>query len=871
MTRTISRPSERRPGIPSAAPLLRRIATDPAAPLIATIVGPGGTGKSATLDAVAHGYQQAGIEVLRPGTCELPTDEPGPAHPVLIDDAHRLDPRQLASLRRLCASATARLVLAYRPWPRSGVLRAVTTGSSAHRITVVVSHLDRAGVTARISARLGGPAPDSLVELVHEQSGGLPALVDLVTQALCDAGRYDVARPQEFRRPDRVSVSTALAERMRHHVDALDPLVQSLLTAMAFGAPLDVDVLRELLAVDPAAGSDVLIESVEAAVATGLLTETGALIPIIRSLVLRMTPVLRARDLQRRLAEIELDRGGSVLTAGRRLLGTGVVGERVATVFAAAAAEAESPALAAELLTAAVEAGLPPLSVAGRRAYAFALIGDLDRGLPLADQVIADPAAPNRVHAVTTAATVLSHRGLLASSAELLRFLPPEQALLAVAPLIGTGALADARAVLDAGLRADGPSTLLAGAAALLAGGVLNSVVGSGSAALSQLARAAVLLEPVAAGTLLPDTPAALTAIVAMQCGESAVAESTLRRAITGRHGGRPAQVRHRLLHAWVAMGRGRASRARRLLEADDTRFEPREELVAAALAIGLARRAGDNAALAKASTRARNALIEHPVDLYSLPYLGECAVAAARLGDREWLDPHLAEADALLAALGNPPLWTSTLHWYRMLAAAAGEEPELVAQEAAALAATSPTGSYHAALAAAAESWSAVLAGEIDADAVQTAARRLHGVGLVWEAAHLAGQAGQRASDRRTVVALQACARTLAGPTETAVLPDPPVATGDVAIEDDAAPLRRGADEPAGDAGGGPAAGDVTILSGREQEIGTLVLAGLTYKQIGERLFISAKTVEHHVARMRDRLGVSSRNDLFGRLRALV
>ena len=48
-------------------------------------------------------------------------------------------------------------------------------------------------------------------------------------------------------------------------------------------------------------------------------------------------------------------------------------------------------------------------------------------------------------------------------------------------------------------------------------------------------------------------------------------------------------------------------------------------------------------------------------------------------------------------------------------------------------------------------------------------------------------------------------------------------------------------------------------------------MLAGLTYKQIGERLFISAKTVEHHVARMRDRLGVSSRNDLFGRLRALV
>ena len=38
---------------------------------------------------------------------------------------------------------------------------------------------------------------------------------------------------------------------MRHHVDALDPRSQALLAALAVGAPLDLDVLRELLAVDP--------------------------------------------------------------------------------------------------------------------------------------------------------------------------------------------------------------------------------------------------------------------------------------------------------------------------------------------------------------------------------------------------------------------------------------------------------------------------------------------------------------------------------------------------------------------------------------------------------------------------------------------
>jgi len=60
-------------------------------------------------------------------------------------------------------------------------------------------------------------------------------------------------------------------------------------------------------------------------------------------------------------------------------------------------------------------------------------------------------------------------------------------------------------------------------------------------------------------------------------------------------------------------------------------------------------------------------------------------------------------------------------------------------------------------------------------------------------------------------------------------------------------------------------------MLSGREREVAELILTGLTYRQIGERLFISAKTVEHHVARMRQRLGVTSRDELFAQLRVFV
>jgi DNA-binding NarL/FixJ family response regulator len=60
-------------------------------------------------------------------------------------------------------------------------------------------------------------------------------------------------------------------------------------------------------------------------------------------------------------------------------------------------------------------------------------------------------------------------------------------------------------------------------------------------------------------------------------------------------------------------------------------------------------------------------------------------------------------------------------------------------------------------------------------------------------------------------------------------------------------------------------------VLSDREQEVATLVLAGLTYKQVADRLYLSAKTVEHHMARIRQRLGCTDRRDLLARLRTLT
>ena len=150
-------------------------------------------------------------------------------------------------------------------------------------------------------------------------------------------------------------------------------------------------------------------------------------------------------------------------------------------------------------------------------------------------------------------------------------------------------------------------------------------MTGSPTAALSELTRAAVLLESSHRAALLPDTPAALAALAAVQCGELDVAQSVLERAVRVRLGGRAMAVRHRLLLGWIALLRGATGAARAALT-DLAALEPRDEFVAAALEVAIARRTGDLAALMPAWARAREAIVRHPVDLFVLQQLGELA-----------------------------------------------------------------------------------------------------------------------------------------------------------------------------------------------------------------------------------------------------
>ena len=739
-------------------------------PVRLAIVAPGGYGKTAVLEHLAG--------------------SPGVR---LVDDAHLLGDADLAEVSAHLDDESAGLVIAARPHPRPPGLNQVL---GRLRGQVVLRPFDR----VRTEAFLAGAARPLQVDVVQAQTAGVPGFVRLLAG---DDGE--------------------LVAAFRHELDQLGE--DSLCYLLAVEAGADPELLASL---------NLPASTAEAVRATGFLSPDGRLLPVAARALCELVPADRRIGLRLRLIRRQLDRGGPVLGLVRPLVGAEITGSEMATAFEVAAAEASAdPALAARCYEAAVRAGRPTAAVGSRWAEAVARAGDFDTALRLADQVIASDEAADRSGGAQVAGAALAHRGQLARSAELFQWSDTAAArCFAVIGLAGSGRLAEAEKLFGKS-GVDGPPTLLSGAVLSAAQGVLESVTGQPPVALSTLIRSAEMLEPVSGRVLLPDSPAALGALVALHSGEAAIAEPLLERAVSAG----VLVPRHRLLLAWIAMLRGDEEGVNAQLRAAGDQLSPRDWLFAVGLRVGLARRASDLAGLRRIWIQAREAVVRHPVDLFTFLPFGEFEVAAARLGERDRLAPHLRQARELLAGLGNPPLWASALHWSGLHAAVIAEQPEEAAAHAEALAQAASAGGYFATIARAAQCWLKVLGGEVDAIEVESAARELHEVGLCWDGARLAGQAAIRTSDRKAMVTLLDCARVLQG-----------------------RPGREAVEQP-----GGPR------LSERERQVAELVVAGLTYKQIGDKLFISAKTVEHHVARMRQRLGATSRGELLAELREIV
>jgi DNA-binding CsgD family transcriptional regulator len=334
---------------------------------------------------------------------------------------------------------------------------------------------------------------------------------------------------------------------------------------------------------------------------------------------------------------------------------------------------------------------------------------------------------------------------------------------------------------------------------------------------------------------VLPDTPHAWGAVVAVTAGDAATAEHLLRRALDRGIGGPVGAQRHRLLLAWVGLRTGRYDAAVAELRRLGTGLAGREALLAAALRAGLARRSGDVAKLRDAWVSVEPVLARQSVDLFQAEQIEELAVAATRLRRPQRIVPVLAALDAAVAGLGNPPAWRVTVEWIRLQLAVAADDPTAVKAAADAISAAAPGQERQRAQAAAAAAWARSMAGAVDVAEVVAAVERLSAAELPWEASRLAGHAAIRTSDPAAARRLLEVARELSG----------------VAA---------------------PAAETNTAgLSEREIEVARLVLDGRTHKEIGAQLFISPKTVEHHVARIRTKVGATDRAEFVAALKSLL
>jgi DNA-binding CsgD family transcriptional regulator len=788
---------------------------------------------------------------------------------VVVDDAHRLPPAALTALAD-AARGGVPMLIARRPTIDSPELAALDEAVAAGGVEVAEA-LDRDAVATVVATVTGRTVSPETAAAVHDASAGLAAVAAAIADnmavslglrdggaptggrggAAADPVRTGAGRsgaPANGGRGDATSAgqpgptraapggagspgavlghaagavavsarvaavldapAPALVARVQRRFAVLGPDVATVARVLALRLALDDDVL--------AAAAGVAVEKLAAMLRTlrdeGLLVPgEERMIPAVALAVLGELPGAERRRLHDGVGRALAAAGADPVATATQLRAARVRTPAVAPVYVRAgeATRFADPAAALAWFDDADEAGADPADTAAGRAEAGALLG-----LPVdVDPQTADP------RLARLAGAAAAQDGRAERAADTLLAADPQ---LAVPVLVGVGRLEQAAAAAKGERFAE---AALAAAA-------------DPDAAVPLLIEAAEATERATPAAVLPDTPHAVGAIVAVAAGDLAAAEHLLERPVAG---GPAAATRHRLLLAWARLRAGRYDTALAELARPEADLPGRERLLRAAIAAGIARRRGDIAGLRAVWGGVEPVLARRVVDLWQLEAAEELLVSAARLQQRRRVDPVLSLLDRIVDGLGRPPAWAAALGWLRVQVAVAANEPAEVARQAGAMPADA--GPRGEAQRAAAALWADVLAGtEVPADTVLAVTDGLAAVQLPWEASRLAGQAAIHTSDPVVARRLLERARELS--------------EADAAVTD-AQPAAK--------------VGRAASLSERELAVAKLVLAGSTHREIGAQLYIAPKTVEHHVARIRSKLGAGSRAELLAVLREIV
>jgi DNA-binding CsgD family transcriptional regulator len=784
------------------------------------------------------------LDLLQQAAAALTSRADGLPLIVGIDDAHHLDPVSAALVHQLAISGSAKVVATMRSRAQApDAVVALWKDQLAERVEV--QPLTEGACAKAVTVALGGPVEAGTLQQLWRISEGNPlflhelVLSGLETEALTAAGGL-----WRWRGP--MGAGARLQEVLERRLERLDAASCEALEHLAFGEPLGIGQFEEL------AG----IEVIDALERQGLLhisrdqrRENVRLSHPLYAEVLRATvPPLRARAIQRRLADL-------IAASGARRREDAL---RVGTWRLAAGG-----ATSADLLVAAAWQALSAFDfeLAERLARAALEAEDGARGYAVLAETLRAQARP------AEAETVL---GRLIDRTED----PAERVELgitrAVTLFFGLGRVDDAGAVLDDledAAEAFGRTVALTSQRAmfLLYGG---QVAAAAAMALHALGQPGLSDED--------EVDLAMVAVPALALGgRSSEAIELADRLIL---------VAFRL--PVTADFKGGVLLAGRFLAlALGGRLAQAEELARATYRLAAQVRSHDGKALfacalgqvlgLQGRVRSAHEWLHEAASLFReadrngyLPWcLGELGSVGAQSGDREAARAALAEARR--AQVSGMHLFDASIDLGRAWTAMAeGDAASAVGEARAAAARAGACGqtvfealAWHAAcrfgaredgpaarlaelaaetdselVAALADHARALSSG--DADALGAASARFEEMGarlLAAEAAAAASAAHERAGRTSAAAVAAARSRTLLAECEGA---RPPTI---------------------------PETAEPTPLTARELEVARLAAAGLTSRAIAEQLFISVRTVDNHLRRVYEKLGVRRRSELSG------
>ncbi len=786
----------------------------------AALIGTAGSGKSATLAQLSDLFIQQSKDVVLLRDAEF-EDVPA-AHVLLVDDLHLLASTQLDALVERAEDPTAGLVIARRPWPAPAVIRRITSHLEQRTPAIVLGHVSRSDVLDHLAERDTDMA-DACVAHILESTRGLSWLVSAALQ------HHDARDCAHDGTHDELD--DALTALITYRLDNLDGDLRGVIEEACLAAPGRTRATADVAEAD----------GIMQGFAHGMLLRNGDAPPLVRTAVRQTMSTQRFIEVCSRFPEGLDDLGELPMVRDARIAD--------ALVAHADAMLTMLPERAAELYTAAAERGANVESLVTRRLQAAWSSGDLEHASMLADAAIATRGVDLQHTIGEVSAAVWSARAMMNQADAVYRLAPPAGGTAAASAAIarfGVGSTDHHDLPTEQGAL---PSAL--GVAMDLLRTSLESTMTADCTeeVLPALVRSAEMYTSSGSQNAICELPAVITAVVALNLGRPATAQSVLDDAIAGEHGGPWAARRLLLWRAWVAVQRAHPVDAKELMDraiaASPAMLSVRDALLMHAVRVAIARRYADASGLESAWHDARATLLRSDVDLYLLHPLAELLSAATRSGDAARVESHLDRGLEIVARLGEPPIWSAHIRWAGIQQGILLGSPQRLAPHAKALVVAAGRSRVAAGMARAGRVWTEVLAGRVDADAVVSAAEALAEIGLIWDAARLAGHGAARTEDRRVTVQLLACAREL-HPTDSA---------------------RRLAAAPDSDT---PDEAE-DVLSEREIEVARLVLQGKTYAEIGEAIFISPRTAEHHIAHIRRRLGATSRSEVLAKLRLLL